>query len=76
MGQMPVYQYKIPLEETEDGFGPAYDYPEGNEINKYENGGYLVVIQDKVVPHFHKDSVAVKVDVLVENEVETDAGSS
>jgi len=70
MGQMPVYQYKIPLEETEDGFGPAYDYPEGNEHTKYEKGRYLVVIQGKIIPHFHKDSVAVKVDVLVEDETE------
>jgi len=33
-------------------------------------GGNLIVIQDKVVPHFHKDSIAVKVDVLVEDGAE------
>jgi hypothetical protein len=38
MGQIPVYQYTIPLEETEDGLEPAYEYPEGNVINKYEKG--------------------------------------
>jgi hypothetical protein len=76
MGQMPVYQYTIPLEETEDGFEPAYEYPEGNVINKYEKGRELIVIQDKVVPQFHKDSVAVKVDVLVEDDVESDAENS
>lgn len=76
MGQMPVYQYTIPLKKTEDGFDPAYEYPEGNVINKYEKGKSLIVIQDKVVPHFHKDSVAVKVDVLVEDDVESDAENS
>jgi hypothetical protein len=76
MGKMPVYQYTIPLEETEDGFEPAYEYPERNVINKYEKARSLIVIQDRVVPQFHKDSVAVKVDVLVEDEVESDAESS
>lgn len=76
MGQRPVYQYTIPLEETEDGFEPAYEYPEGNVINKYEKGRELIIIQDKVVPQLHKDSVAVKVDVIVEDEVGSDAESS
>lgn len=76
MGQRPVYQYTIPLEQTEVGFEPAYEYPDENVINKYEKGRELIVIQDKVVPQFHKDSVAVKVDVLVEDEVESDAESS
>jgi hypothetical protein len=70
MGQMLVYQYKIPLEETEDGFEPVYDYPEGNEHTRYEKSGNLIVIQDKAIPHFHKDSVSVKVDVLVEDDAE------
>jgi len=39
MSQMPVYQYTIPLEQTEDGFKPTYKYPEENVINKYEKGG-------------------------------------
>jgi hypothetical protein len=76
MRQIPVYQYTIPLEETEDGLEPAYEYPEGNVINKYEKGRELIIIQDKVVPQLHKDSVAVKVDVLVEDEISTIAGSS
>ncbi|MFC7250185.1 hypothetical protein ACFQJ5_10085 [Halomicroarcula sp. GCM10025324] len=76
MGQISVYKYSIPLEETEDCFESAYDYPEENVINKYKEEGYLIVFQDKVVPHFHKDSVAVKVDVIVEDEVESDAESS
>jgi hypothetical protein len=75
MGQMPVYQYKIPLEETEDGFEPAYEYPEGNEHTKYEKGRHLVVIQDEVIPQFHKDSIPVRVDVLVEDETEWEAES-
>ena len=73
---MPVYRYTIPLEETEDCVESAYDYPDENVINKYKKEGHLIVIQDKVVPHFHKDSVAVKVDVFVEDEVENDAESS
>jgi hypothetical protein len=67
MGQTPVYQYTIPLEETEEGFEAAYDYPEESEINRQKEGGFLRVTLNKVVPHFHKNSVAVKVDVLVEN---------
>lgn len=67
---MLLYQYTIPLEETEDGLEPVYDYPEGDEINKYEKGRELIIIQDKVIPHFHKDSIAVTVDVLVEDEDE------
>lgn len=73
---MPVYQYTIPLEETEDGCKPVYECPERNVINKYKKGRSLIVIQDKVVPHFHKDSIAVKVDVIVEDEVDSDAESS
>ena len=76
MRQIPVYQYTIPLEETEDGLEPAYEYPEGNVINKYEKGRELIIVQNKVVPQLHKDSVAVKVDVLVEDEVGSDAESS
>ncbi|CCQ35923.1 uncharacterized protein Nmlp_1732 [Natronomonas moolapensis 8.8.11] len=42
-------------------------------ITKYEKGRELILIQDKVVPQFHKDSIAVKVDVLVEDEVDNNA---
>lgn len=66
MGQIPVYQYTIPLREVEDGFEPAYEYPEGNVINKYKEGRNLIVIYDEVIPHFHKDSIAVTVEVLTE----------
>jgi hypothetical protein len=45
-------------------------------INKYEKRRELIVIQDKVVPHFHKDSVAVDVDVLLEDDMESDTERS
>ena len=67
---MPVYQYTIPLIQDEEVWEPAYEHPEEHEINKYEKGGKLIVIQDEVIPHFHKDSIPVKVDVLVENKAE------
>jgi len=67
---MPIYQYTIPLEETEDGLEPVYDYPEGNKHTEYEQGEYLVVIRDNVIPHFHKDTIPVKVDVLVDDEIQ------
>ena len=67
---MPIYQYTIPLIQDGEVWEPAYEHPEENEINKYEKGGKLIVIQDKVIPHFHKDSIPVSVDVLVADEAE------
>jgi hypothetical protein len=45
-------------------------------INEYEKGRSLIVIQDKVALYFPEDSIAVKVDVFVEDEVESDTESS
>jgi hypothetical protein len=75
MGSMPVYKYTIPLEKTEKGVEPAYEYPEGDEISKYEEDGNLIVIQDRIIPHFHRDSIAVEVDVLVEDDFENEIDS-
>jgi len=65
---MPIYQYTIPLIQNGEVLEPGYEHPEENEINKYEKERKLIVIQDEVIPHFHKDSIPVKVDVLVEDE--------
>jgi len=73
---MIVYQYRIPLSETDEGFEPVYNYPKENEINKYREGRYFVVTLNKVVPHFHKDSVAVQEDVFVSEEGENSAEKS
>ena len=67
---MPIYQYTIPLIQNGEVLEPGYEHPEENEINKYEKGRKVIVIQDEVIPHFHKDSIPVDVDVLVSNEAE------
>lgn len=67
---MLLYQYTIPLEETEDGHEPAYEYPEEDEYASYEANGTLIVIHDEVIPQFHRDSVAVGVDIVSKEDVE------
>jgi hypothetical protein len=73
MGQTLVYQYTIPLEQTEKGVESAYSYPEESVIDEYDKGRYRIVIQDSIIPHFHRESIAVEVDVLVEDEAKSDA---
>ena len=68
---MTISQYTIPLEETEDGTEPVYDYPEEEVDGEYRQDRWLKITLEEVIPHFHKNSVRVGVDVLTGVDAES-----
>lgn len=66
-----IYRYVVPLETEGNTSTPAYDptYKGETLVCRYKSN-VLVIVQTEATPHFHKDSVNVKVEEVDREDFE------
>lgn len=64
-------KYSIPLDTSGDADTPSYEATHEGEVyqNRY-TANMQMVVQEEPIPHFHKDSVAVKVEEVDKEKYE------